>query len=639
MNMPQVTGLSLILLLAAKPGAAWASEDASLAPQEKPVAHAPKAPLGPAEYKRGDAKFYPKAEFLKARPTAVIIQKSQYTQTGDSYFFTPKIRAPKEIFAEVANDWIEPITPPDMPASLGVPPDAMQIREPQGDVEVALPSAPATFVAVTGNTALPNGAVVKTGANGTAAILFGGVDSARLMPDSAAAVQQTVTPNTRTAEVDLTTGGVFSKVGTQVGVTGTYEVHTPSGNAISQGGDFATIIASTRADVWVAQGTVNLVNPSENKNTVSVTADGTGSLKILRSAAFADPHQALAADVETLTAALNFIPLANQKVRGLREKQSNGTPLTDNEKAYLGQIKQVTALIKLDLAPKPIPAPTPVAPPVQPIVTTPAPRLEIPAPATPAPDGEAPIPVDVRADGTIALSGETVTPEALESALAGIAKVNPTQPIIITGRATAKHELFRKVLAICKASKLKVTVENTAPANAKPVETVSPPSPAASVPPPAPAPVVPPEPSPAPAAPAPAPDSVVSAPPVIAPSGPPPIRAVVRTDGKINFQGATLTPDEFRKALEKLVLATPDQELLVRAGKTVPYDKLKAVLDICHDTNAKYELSAAPRPADGATPTTEPSTSNLPAPALLMHPSTEAPTTNPAPEAPPPAVP
>ena len=70
--------------------------------------------------------------------------------------------------------------------------------------------------------ALPNGAVVKTGADGTAAVLFGGVDSARLMPNSSAAVQQTVTAQSRSVEVDLTAGGVFSKVGTQVGVAGTY---------------------------------------------------------------------------------------------------------------------------------------------------------------------------------------------------------------------------------------------------------------------------------------------------------------------------------------------------------------------------------------------------------------------------------
>ncbi len=138
---------------------------------------------GAAEYKRADANCYGKGDVARAHPGAVILPQGGYVKTGDSYFFTPKIRAPKELYVETLADWIEPITPPDMPASLGVAPDAMQIREPQGDVQVALPSAPASFAAVTDGMTVPNGAVLKTGADGTAAVLFGGVDSARLIPE------------------------------------------------------------------------------------------------------------------------------------------------------------------------------------------------------------------------------------------------------------------------------------------------------------------------------------------------------------------------------------------------------------------------------------------------------------------------
>ncbi len=150
-------------------GGAWAAEDLPDAP------NAAKA----AEYKRADANFYPKGDIAKSHSTAVIVPIGGYTRKDASYFFTPKKKAPKDLYVETLNDWIEPITPPDMPASLGVPPDAMQIREPQGDVQVALPSAPANFTQATEGMTIPNGTVLKTGANGTAAVLFGGVDSAR----------------------------------------------------------------------------------------------------------------------------------------------------------------------------------------------------------------------------------------------------------------------------------------------------------------------------------------------------------------------------------------------------------------------------------------------------------------------------
>ena len=117
-------------------GVTWAKE-------EGPDAATPKAADAKSvEYKRSDANYYLKSDILKVNPTAVIIPKGGYTQQDDSYFFTPKLKAPKTLQFEVINDWIEPITPPDAPPTLSIPPDAMQVREPQGDVRVALPSAP-----------------------------------------------------------------------------------------------------------------------------------------------------------------------------------------------------------------------------------------------------------------------------------------------------------------------------------------------------------------------------------------------------------------------------------------------------------------------------------------------------------------
>lgn len=427
---------------------------------------------GQAEYKRADANFYGRGDVLRAHPSAIVIKPDDYTKTGDSYFFTPKIKAPKDMYAETVSDWIEPITPPDMPASLGVPPDAMQVREPQGDVQVALPTAPANFSPVTAGMTLPNGAVLKTGDGGTVAVLFGGVDSARLMPNSEAAVQQTVTADSRTAEVDLTAGGVFSKVGTQVGVKGTYEVHTPNAHAVAQGGDFVTIIANARTDVWVAQGSVQL-NETDGKTGPTATSDGKGPLKVMRLPSISDPHASFLADTETLSMVLNFIPLADQKIKGLRDKASSGTPLTTNEQAYLARLKKVPCVIKLALveppkpevkpalvmevaplpppAPAPLPSPTPAPAPIAPATPVPMASAPAEAPATPAtPEKPKPIILRVRTDGKINYQKATFTLEQLRPKLVALAKAAPDQAIAIRAGKTVSYDEVEPVLAVCR---------------------------------------------------------------------------------------------------------------------------------------------------------------------------------------------
>jgi biopolymer transport protein ExbD len=345
-------------------------------------------------------------------------------------------------------------------------------------------------------------------------VLFGGVDSARLMPNSEAAVQQTVTAQSRSVEVDLTTGGVFSKVGTQVGVQGDYEVHTPFGNARASGGDFVAVISGSRTDICVAQGNVSLDNPSQSEKVAVVESDGTGRLLITRVPSIADPHLAMMADVETLTTALNFIPLANQKIKALRDKMANGATLTANEQNYLNRIKSVPCLIKLAFVKPPASAPAPAvaAPPIAPVI-----------PPTP-----------------------------------------PVAPVVTSAPATAP------------------------------------------------------------------------APPSPPPAKPKPIRAVVRVDGKINFQGATYELPGFKLKLEALMKATPDQAIVIRAGKTVSYEDFQAALEICHSIPVKNLTVAGspPTPQSVFAPVTEPAVTNLPTPGLLMHPSMEPMSSNAPPEAP-----
>jgi hypothetical protein len=296
------------------------------------------------EYKQADTSFYLKSDVLRADPDAVILTPDAVTDIGGSYL-VPAHRHARFVYLQQMRDWIEPITPPSMPASLNIPSNAMQVREPQGDVQVALPSAPANFHSIDEGMTLPNGSVLKTGDNGSVAVLFGGVDSVRLAPDSQAAVQMAVAPGRRDAEVDIHSGIVFSKVGQRIGEKESYEVHTPFGTASAHGTDFVTVVLSQRVDVWVAGGTVELVSAADQRQTASV-ADS-GAFKVMRSPAAPDEATSLAESAESLTTILNFIPMANQKLKVLSERTRSGAKLTSTEQAYIGRIRKIPALIKL----------------------------------------------------------------------------------------------------------------------------------------------------------------------------------------------------------------------------------------------------------------------------------------------------
>jgi biopolymer transport protein ExbD len=530
------------------------------------------------EYKRSDANYYWKGDVLKAEPTAVIIPAGKYTEKNGSYFIDTTGKPPHEIYIQVENDWIEPLTPPTMPASLGVAPDAMEIREPQGDVTVALPSAPANFLPAVNNMAIPNGAVVKTGAGGTAAVLMGGVNSVRLIPNSSAAVQQTVTPLMRTTEVDLTAGAVFSKVGKRIGEKQDFQVHTPFGVAAAKGTDFVTITLPARTDVWIAQGTVQMDQP-DGKLVGTVSSEGTGALKIIRNPPMPDAHAAMMASSQTMTAAMNFIPTVNVYVKALDDKMAQGIKLTATEQDYLHRIKKVPCLIKLALVEPPAPPPAPVPPP---------PAAAMPAPAT---SGAAPVQVDLADDGTIKLNNVPVGTDALPGMLNDIAKANPAQPILVVADDKVPKDQVKKVFAMCKTAKLThVKRVRTAPPQAATPAVISGPtaeSPSLLLPAPAPAPATP------------APAAQPTPPPVLTP-----IDLDLRPDAKVDFQGATLTLLELKPKLQELGKTTPLQPITVNGQEKVKPAQLKKVTAMLHAAKlSKVTIApAAPLPTPAAAP-------------------------------------
>ncbi len=311
------------------------------------------------EYKAADANIYLPADAQDSEP---ILSKG-VTHTGDSYFVMGKKKAAPVVYVEDKREWLEPLSPPDG-TPLDIKPDAMDLRDVQGDVSVQGPGGGA-FVPATEKMPLINGAVVKTGAGGTAVVLFGGVASTRFSPNSEAAVQQNITPAERSEQIDLRVGIAFAKVGTLVGQKNDLKVITATATAESHGGDFAVAQMSNRVDLFLASGAAKLTANGKAMKAVA--------LGITRAPVLADKAVAAAADAETLGAIFNFIPTANTKLKALRDSLGSGAQLSKAQKAYVARIVRVPVLTKLAYVPPPAP-PAPVA-------TTPPAAAK---PATPA---------------------------------------------------------------------------------------------------------------------------------------------------------------------------------------------------------------------------------------------------------------
>ena len=53
-------------------------------------------------------------------------------------------------------------------------------------------------------------------------------------------------------------------------------------------------------------------------------------------------------------------------------------------------------------------------------------------------------------------------------------------------------------------------------------------------------------------------------------------------DGSLVMNGRTLTEDDLRSTMDRLVALYPGQPVLLRADKATPYEHVVRVLDICH---------------------------------------------------------
>lgn len=523
---------------------------------------------GEVQYKRADSNFYFTRDVKVSDPDAVILPETSFRQQDDSYFYTPRRKAPHEIYVREMVDWLEPVTPPSMPLTpegLGIAPDAMQIREPHGDVAVALPDNPSNFFPAANRMAVPDGAIVKTGEDGTTAVLLGGVNSLRLAPNSQASVEQTVTPDLRSTRIDLKSGAAFSKVGLRPGAAQDYEVRTQAGTVKVKGTDFLTVVGVDHTNVFLVQGVVEFDGP-DGQRLAMAKSNGTGEPQIIQSElATRGGRGAPPPVIGEATMAFDFIPTVNVKVKALREKEAAGTMLTPEEKQYLSLLRRVPVLIKLSLVePPPSPALEPAAstaPPAPEPVPKKAVVKKTPAPKPVAAEEPAPKAKPAAEDG---MSSPRAGPVAEVSAPSRGEAETVSAPAVPAGMAHIEGgELVTPVDLSSPGLKMAATEPAPKPKPVKPARTAK----------------TTPGSKPAPAL------ASTTTPPVVktasAASTPSskPLKATLHADGMVDFRGQTLHTDEFEAKLKEIMASKPHKTLLLHAANDVPFANIRELID------------------------------------------------------------
>ena len=177
--------------------------------------------------------------------------------------------------------WAEPVTSPNAKLPhVGL--DEMKLVAVHGSVSIRRPDG--TTERGANGTLVPSGSHVVTTAGSSAAVLMGGVDSARLLPNSNVAVAQGMEGTVRHTTVDLESGTVFSRVGRRPGETQKYEVRTPQGVAAARGTEYADTLRNGIHFVFVNKGVVDLLVNGK------VVATVTGVSGVIGKGAMGEPH-------------------------------------------------------------------------------------------------------------------------------------------------------------------------------------------------------------------------------------------------------------------------------------------------------------------------------------------------------------
>ncbi|MEM6601403.1 MAG: FecR domain-containing protein [Verrucomicrobiota bacterium] len=278
---------------------------------------------------------------LEEKP--VILRPGQYLKSGDLYMVdAAAAQGHDHIYLELIVDWIEPL-------NLAARRDEVRIAALLGSATAVLPGATTADppVSLKIGQRLSVGSKITVGSQGCVGLDIGATHAICLTPGSVATIRRENISGTDKIKIDLETGAVFSHVNLKKNPTD-FQVVTPLAISAARGTDFVTVALPDVTDVWIQEGTVELLEP-DGTSVGTVRSENGGSPGILRFPPAADDLARIEANTRTLTAAATLIPQLNVNLPKLRAKQTAGESLTPAEQSVLDNAQRMHVLIQVVL--------------------------------------------------------------------------------------------------------------------------------------------------------------------------------------------------------------------------------------------------------------------------------------------------
>lgn len=244
------------------------------------------------------------------------------------------------VYLELIVDWIEPL---HLTAQI----DEVRVAALLGQGTALLPGAAATDLPtpLEMGQLLPIGSKITVGPQGCVGLDIGATHAICLTPGSVATIQRESVAGTDKIKIHLETGAVFSHVNLKKKPT-EFQVVTPLAISAARGTDFVTVALPDVTDVWIQEGTVELLEPN-GTSVGTVSSENGGSPQILRFPPAADDLARIQANTRTFTAAATLIPQLNVNLPKVRAKQAAGETLTPVEQSIVDNAQRMHALIKV----------------------------------------------------------------------------------------------------------------------------------------------------------------------------------------------------------------------------------------------------------------------------------------------------
>lgn len=275
-------------------------------------------------------------DIRRLEPDAVLVPANDHIRlAGGHAVRTSAARGKAAVYLEILADWIEPV------ASSGAP-GVIELVLVQGTVEAAPPDQPEAFAPVAAGVRLLPGTTLRTGPDSQAGIALGRRSTARFIGGTTATLgfQAGESSGTEQVRLNLKAGAVFNRI-QSFNKDVDYQVQTPHAVVAARGTDFVAVALPEVTDVWIAEGTVEMLD-LQGQSIGTVSAEEPGALKIIRNPPAPDPAADAAANTLTMSVAMTLIPQVNTTAAANRAAERP----TPEQLAQLEQVRRVSYYIK-----------------------------------------------------------------------------------------------------------------------------------------------------------------------------------------------------------------------------------------------------------------------------------------------------